>query len=123
MNRTAEDVTDTYKLRFGQEGEAATSDLSISVGRKIRSFRLLWAVRASIETESFTLDQEEDVTISIKGEIAYGYWGRFDNMVVLNESGKNIDGEELRNEMFLRLCHGIVAELLRAIAGQSRRYG
>lgn len=88
MTRTLENVpAGTYKLRFEQEGAAGSSGLSVSVGGIQMTLPATagWDEWATVETASFTLAQEEDVTISIEGEIAPGYWGDFDNFFLMRK--------------------------------------
>ncbi len=90
MERTIENVpAGTYKLRCDQEGAAVTSGLSLSVTYGQTNLQMAlpatagWDVWAQVETEAFTLTETGSVTISLSGDIACGYWGDFDNFVLM----------------------------------------
>lgn len=90
MERTIENVpAGTYKLRFDQQGAAATSGLSLSLAYGQTNLQMAlpattgWNGWAQVETEAFTLTEAGSVTISLSGDIACGYWGDFDNFVLM----------------------------------------
>lgn len=90
MERTIENVpAGTYKLCFDQEGAAAASGLSLSVTGGQANLQMAlsattgWDQWAKLETEAFTLTEAGSVTISLSGNIAPGYWGDFDNFVLM----------------------------------------
>ena len=90
MERTIENVpAGTYKLCFDQEGAAAASGLSLSVTGGQANLQMAlsattgWDQWAKLETEAFTLTEAGSVTISLSGDIACGYWGDFDNFVLM----------------------------------------
>ena len=90
MERTIENVpAGTYKLCFDQQGAAATSGLSLSLAYGQTNLQMAlpattgWNGWAQLETEPFTLAEAGSVTISLSGDIACGYWGDFDNFVLM----------------------------------------
>ena len=88
MTRTISSVeAGTYKLSFQQDGEAMASGLSVSVGGTTKELPATtgWDIWETIETDSFELAETADVTITISGSMAAGYWGDFDNFVLYKE--------------------------------------
>ncbi|MBO5335923.1 MAG: glycosyl hydrolase 53 family protein [Lachnospiraceae bacterium] len=85
MTRTISSVeAGTYKLSFQQDGAAMTSGLSVSVGGTTKELPATtgWDIWETIETDSFELTETADITITISGSMAAGYWGDFDNFVL-----------------------------------------
>ncbi len=93
VSQTIEDVAaGTYKLALDQEGAAAASGLSVSVADVSLTLPATtgWDVWTTVETESFTLTEAADLTITISGAVAAAYWGDLDNIVLM----KDATGEE-----------------------------
>lgn len=91
----------TYRLAFKQEGKEATSGLTISVNevKLTQTATKGWDVWETVQTESFTLKEAGDVTISIAGNINAGYWGDFDDLV-LQSFTETASGGEATQESY-----------------------
>lgn len=78
----------TYKLSYDVEGYAADTGLTISAGGVSQAVAATtgWDVWTTYETEAFTLTEASDVTISLTGALATGYWGDIDNIKLLKYS-------------------------------------
>lgn len=107
LSQTVSNVeTGKYKLSFQQEGAAMTSGLNLYVGGTELALAATtgWDVWETYESEEFTLTEAEDITLTISGSVVSGYWGDFDNFVLLrtdlpddtaNDDNTNVsDGNE-----------------------------
>ena len=72
----------TYKLEYDVEGDAQDTGLTVSVADKSQAVGATtgWDAWATNETEEFVLEDTTDVSISFKGSLAKGYWGKIDNV-------------------------------------------
>ena len=72
----------TYKLEYDVEGDAQDTGLTVSVADKSQAVGATtgWDAWATNETEGFVLEDTTDVSISFKGSLAKGYWGKIDNV-------------------------------------------
>lgn len=101
MTQTLTDVpAGTYKLSFDLEGLAgAASGLKVAINETEMTLAATqgWDVWNSCETDTVTLEETGELKICISGEIASGYWGDFDNFVLMRyeaETGEGSDTEE-----------------------------
>lgn len=85
----------TYKLEYDVEGDAQDTGLTVSVADKSQAVGATtgWDAWATNETEEFVLEDTTDVSISFKGSLAKGYWGKIDN-VKLCKLTNDSDGVE-----------------------------
>lgn len=76
----------TYKLTLAIEGASMTSGLSVQVADKTLALPATtgWNAWTTVETEEFTLAGVTDVTITISGDVAAGYWGDLDNISLMS---------------------------------------
>ncbi len=95
----------TYKLGWKQEGAAYASGLSMTVGAsevltsKVLDATTGWDAWATCESEKFTLTEQTDVTIAFSGNLAAGYWGDLDDIVLYSyEEVESGSGEEEKEE-------------------------
>ena len=88
----------TYKLSYDLEGENAASGLTISVADVEQSLADTtgWDNWTTYETDSFTLSESGEITITISGTLASGYWGDIDNITLysLEEAEETVDPVE-----------------------------
>ncbi len=76
----------TYKLSYETEGAVADSGLTLSVSGKTSNITATtgWDNWQKNESDVFTLAETGNVTVTISGSVAEGYWGKFDNIVLLS---------------------------------------
>lgn len=101
ITQTIQDVAaGTYKLGFKMEGATAVSGLSIEVGETKMDLPATtgWDNWESYETEAFTLTENQNVVVTITGKLSAGYWGDFDDFVLLKAVESNTDDEDDKEE-------------------------
>lgn len=101
ITQTIQDVAaGTYKLGFKMEGATAVSGLSIEVGETKMDLpaTIGWDNWESYETEAFTLTENQNVVVAITGKLSAGYWGDFDDFVLLKAVESNTDDEDDKEE-------------------------
>lgn len=86
----------TYKVTLAQDGADYASGLTVAVSDTALTLPVTtgWDSWSSVETDSFTLSEDKSVTLSIGGELAAGYWGDFDDIVL----EKYVSDSETSNE-------------------------
>lgn len=94
----------TYKLAWKQEGASYASGLSMTVSgaeeitSKVLDATTDWDNWAEYESEQFTITEQTEVTIAFSGNLAAGYWGDLDDIVLYSyeevESGSGEEEEE-----------------------------
>lgn len=101
MSQTIENVpAGTYKLSLVQEGAAMASGLTAGINGVSTTLSATtgWDAWTTVETGALTLTEAGTITVSIAGEVAAGYWGDFDNLVLMEyavkESGNESTGTE-----------------------------
>ena len=74
----------TYKLSLDQEGEAMASGLNVSVGDVSVELAATtgWDNWATVETDEFTVVEDGEIEILVSGDVAAGYWGDLDNIIL-----------------------------------------
>ncbi|MGN1168218.1 MAG: glycosyl hydrolase 53 family protein [Lachnospiraceae bacterium] len=94
----------TYKLAWNQDGAEYASGLSMSVSateaitEKVLDATTGWDAWATCESEEFTLTEQTEVTIAFSGNLAAGYWGDFDNIVLSSYEKVESGSGEQENE-------------------------
>ena len=94
----------TYKLAWNQDGAEYASGLSMSVSateaitEKVLDATTGWNVWTEYESEQFTLTEQTEVTIAFSGNLAAGYWGDFDNIVLSSYEKVESGSGEQENE-------------------------
>jgi arabinogalactan endo-1,4-beta-galactosidase len=93
----------TYRISYDQEGEKETEsfkrDISIEVTsgddtvltEAMDTYNTGWDSWATCTTDSFTIDETSEITITISGDITAGYWGDFDNIILQTVSDGTTD--------------------------------
>ncbi len=93
----------TYRISYDQEGAPETEsfkrDISIEVTsgddtvltEAMDTYNTGWNLWATCTTDSFTIDETSEITITISGDIAAGYWGDFDNIILQTVSDGTTD--------------------------------
>ena len=78
----------TYKVEMEQDGESMTSGLSLQTGDMIEELPATtgWNSWEDVSSEEFVVEEVTDLTIALTGSINAGYWGDFDNIVLLKKS-------------------------------------
>ena len=99
MTQTISSVPEgTYKLSYDLEGENAASGLTISVADVEQSLADTtgWDNWTTYETDSFTLSESSEITITLSGTLTSGYWGDIDNITLysLEEAEETVDPVE-----------------------------
>lgn len=85
----------TYKLSFEADGAESEAGVSVSVnGEEISIKTTGWDSWTTFTTDEFTLDEAEDLTIAVSGEVASGYWGDVDNFVLYSLKESSEDDEK-----------------------------
>lgn len=72
----------TYKIGYDLEGKAGDTGLTLTAASVSQALTATtgYNVWTSYETDTFTLDSTEDLTITISGTLATDYWGDIDNI-------------------------------------------
>lgn len=95
----------TYKLAWKQEGAPYASGLSMTVSateaitEKVLDATTGWNAWTEYESEQFTLTEQTEVTIAFSGELAAGYWGDLDNIVLYSYEEVESDAGEEEEEI------------------------
>lgn len=83
ISQTVSDVSaGTYKIGYDLEGETGATGLTLAAATVSQPLADTtgWDNWVSYETDTFTLDETTDVTITISGTLTAGYWGDIDNI-------------------------------------------
>lgn len=107
MTRTISDIpAGVYKLSLSQEGAVASSGLSLTVNDVTTTLPDTegWDTWSDVTTDSVTLTETGDLTVTISGTMSAGYWGDFDNFVIyeLTESGQAETEETEQTEVTMQ---------------------
>lgn len=78
----------TYKVEMEQDGESMASGLHLQIGDMIKELPATtgWDSWEDVSSEEFVVEEVTDLTIALTGSINAGYWGDFDNIVLLKKS-------------------------------------
>lgn len=78
----------TYKVEMEQEGHTMASGLSIQVGDTTEELPATtgWDQWSDYTSEEIVIEEAADLTIALTGTIQAGYWGDFDNFVLLKKT-------------------------------------
>ena len=78
----------TYKVEMEQEGHTMASGLSIQVGDTTGELPATtgWDQWSDYTSEEIVIEEAADLTIALTGTIQAGYWGDFDNFVLLKKT-------------------------------------
>ena len=78
----------TYKVKMEQEGDVKASGLSIQVGDTTEELPATtgWDQWSDYTSEEIVIEEAADLTIALTGTIQAGYWGDFDNFVLLKKT-------------------------------------
>ena len=101
MSSIVEDVpAGTYILKFKQDGAAMASDLTLEVADTTMDIPVTtgWDNWGEVASEEFVLTETTDLSIEITGAMAAGYWGDFDDFVLLKAVESNTDDEDDKEE-------------------------
>ena len=85
----------TYKLSFEADGAESEAGVSVTVNDEKISIKTTgWDSWTTFTTDEFTLEEAEDLTIAVSGEVASGYWGDVDNFVLYSLEELSDDDEK-----------------------------
>ncbi|CBK73963.1 Arabinogalactan endo-1,4-beta-galactosidase [Butyrivibrio fibrisolvens 16/4] len=85
----------TYKLSFEADGAESEAGVSVSINGESVSIKTTgWDSWSTFTTEEFTLEEEEDLTVALSGDVASGYWGDVDNFVLYSFKESSDDDEK-----------------------------
>ncbi len=122
MSRSVASVpAGTYRLAYDYEGATGTSGLTVSIADVSMAVPETtgWNVWSTATTDSFTLTDTTDLTISISGDLPAGYWGDFDNFV-LQQCGEDVgDGSGDNNNTTVEYDVTVSASSTEAKAGET----
>ena len=78
----------TYKVKMEQEGDVKASGLSIQIGDITEELPTTtgWNQWADVASGEIVVEEAMDLTIALTGTIQAGYWGDFDNFVLLKKT-------------------------------------
>lgn len=82
----------SYKLSFEADGATSTSGMKVEIsGEEISVETTGWDSWTTFTTDEFTIENDEDITVSLSGKVASGYWGDVDNFVLYALSDTSTD--------------------------------
>ena len=85
----------TYKLSFEADGAESEAGVSVTINGESVSIKTTgWDSWSTFTTEEFTLEEEEDLTVALSGDVAAGYWGDVDNFVLYSLKESSDDDEK-----------------------------
>ena len=102
MSQTIEAVqAGTYKISYDLEGMEGATGLTLTAGNVSQPLSDTTGYNnwVTYETDTFTLDVQTDVTITISGTLSEGYWGDIDNIKLYKLSD---DSETCRRSQIYR---------------------
>ena len=96
MSQTIEAVqAGTYKISYDLEGMEGATGLTLTAGNVSQPLSDTTGYNnwVTYETDTFTLDVQTDVTITISGTLSEGYWGDIDNIKLykLSDDSESVD--------------------------------
>lgn len=104
MYQTISDLpAGTYRISYDQEGDEETDsykrNMTVSVTSgdesiltdEMDTYNTGWNAWDTCTTDSFSIDETSEITITISGDINSNYWGDFDNIVLQTVSDGTTD--------------------------------
>ncbi|MDD6157549.1 MAG: glycosyl hydrolase 53 family protein [Lachnospiraceae bacterium] len=95
----------TFKVSWSQEGAGAASGLKFvaQAGDQMLTSKVLddttgWDAWSNCESQEFTLTEQTTVTIAFSGDLAAGYWGDLDNIVLRSLGSVELPGQSQEDE-------------------------